>query len=300
MKARDPGGLGDGLRMPFPVIHQPDHLDARRAAHRRQVPVQGYPSETDCGDSQALGRGRRIFRHQRTMIPSAVHEPTAAQMIVLAHRGNIEGPDPRRENTLGLLEEALARGFGLETDVRYAARHGFYISHDPALPVADSLLAAHAALWRRHPAATIALNIKELGQEAALVEALNALGVASQVFLFDMELIEPDAGETARTYRRLDPAVRLAARASDRGEPVERALGIAVAESIWLDEFDGPWATADTVRMLKDAGKAVFAVSPELHGRSLAQMEQRWRDFVLWGVDGVCTDWPARLVAQHG
>jgi hypothetical protein len=221
-------------------------------------------------------------------------------MIALAHRGNIEGPDPQRENSLALAGEALARGFGLETDLRYAAGQGFYISHDPMPAAKDALLAAHAALWRRYPEATIALNIKELGQERALIEALNGLRVLPQLFLFDMELIETHAGETARLYRRLDAAVRLGARVSDRNEPLDRALAVEAADVIWLDEFDGPWATAAMVRRLKEAGKAVFAVSPELHGRSMREASARWRDFVGWGVDGICTDWPERLAREQG
>lgn len=208
------------------------------------------------------------------------------------------GPDPTHENRLARVGDALAAGYGLETDVRYAAGQGFYISHDLAMPTGQSLLAAHCALWRRHPDAIIALNVKELGQERALLEALNALRVVPQLFLFDMELIEPQAGETARLYRRFDAAVTIAARVSDRGEPLERALAIEVARAIWLDEFDGPWATAETVARLKAAGKAVYAVSPELHGRSLGEAEARWRDFAAWGVDGICTDWPARLAAR--
>lgn len=219
---------------------------------------------------------------------------------ILAHRGNIDGPDRANENRLARIGEALARGFGLETDVRYAPEKGFYVSHDAARPAADALLAAHCALWRRHPGAVIALNIKELGQERALLEALNGLRVVQQLFLFDMELIEPLAGETARLYRRYDAAVPLAARVSDRGESVERALGIEVASVVWLDEFDGPWASAETVGRLKAAGKAVYAVSPELHGRPLDEAQARWRDFARWGVDGICTDWPALLAAQHG
>jgi glycerophosphoryl diester phosphodiesterase len=217
---------------------------------------------------------------------------------ILAHRGNVDGPEPARENGLALVQKALERGFGIETDVRYAAGKGFYISHDPAAPSADSALAAHCGLWRRHPEAVIALNVKELGKERALLEALNALRVVPQLFLFDMELIEKQAGETARLYRRFDAAVTIAARVSDRDEPLERALAIEVASVAWLDEFDGPWATADAVGRLKAAGKAVYAVSPELHGRPIEAAEMRWRDFAAWGVDGICTDWPARLAAR--
>ena len=46
---------------------------------------------------------------------------------------------------------------------------------------------------------------------------------------------------TARRCRDLHPTIRLAARVSDRGESIERALGISVASVIWLDEFDGPF-----------------------------------------------------------
>lgn len=217
-------------------------------------------------------------------------------MIVLAHRGNLRGPAPERENSLALIEEALSLGFGLETDVRYSAGHGFYISHDVAEAGGGAApLGAHCELWRRHLEALVALNIKELGQEVELLEALRGMRVMGQVFLFDMELIEARAGETARQYRRLDPSVVLAARVSDRGEPLERALGIEVADVVWLDEFDRPWATSDTVHRLKDAGKTIYAVSPELHGRPVEEARARWRDFARWGVDGICTDWPELL-----
>jgi glycerophosphoryl diester phosphodiesterase len=217
-------------------------------------------------------------------------------MIVLAHRGNLRGPAPGRENSLALVEQALSLGFGLETDVRYSAGHGFYISHDVAAAGGGAApLGAHCELWRRHPGAAVALNVKELGREAELLEALRAMRVMQQVFLFDMELIEPRSGETARLYRRLEPSVAVAARVSDRREPLERALGIEAAGVIWLDEFDGPWATVDTVGKLKNAGKTIYAVSPELHGRRVEEARARWCDFARWGVDGICTDWPELL-----
>jgi len=151
------------------------------------------------------------------------------------------------------------------------------------------------ALFRAYPAATIALNVKELVCEETLIAFLDAQGVLAQTFLFDMELIEPRAGEMARRFHDLHPAVRLAARVSDRGEPLERALGIDVASTIWLDEFDGPWCTERDVRTLKDAGRTVYAVSPDLHGGSFGHTRARWFDFIRWGVDGICTDYPAAL-----
>ena len=40
-------------------------------------------------------------------------------MLLIAHRGNISGPNPKRENTPEYIEEAISKGFDVEIDVRY-------------------------------------------------------------------------------------------------------------------------------------------------------------------------------------
>jgi glycerophosphoryl diester phosphodiesterase len=218
-------------------------------------------------------------------------------MVILAHRGNVDGPSPSTENRIPTITQALARGWGLEIDIRRAADGRFYISHDPQ-PSADGMTAAAVfAAIRRQPAAVVALNVKEPGDERALLTCLDEAGVVPQVVLFDMELVEPVPGTMARTFKALRPDVAVAARASDRGEPLTRALGMSVASTIWLDEFDGPWATAVHIGRAHAAGRRVFAVSPELHGQRLELARRRWLDFVAWGVDGICTDYPAHLQA---
>jgi len=215
--------------------------------------------------------------------------------IVLSHRGNLAGPSPAHENRLSTVRDALELGWGIETDIRRSPEGEFYIAHDPQTAISGLLAEKFCAAFRAHPAATIALNIKELGDEQALIDFLSAQRVLAQVFLFDMELIEPVAGATARRFREIHPAVALAARVSDRGETIERALGIPEASVIWLDEFDRPWATERDVRRLKDAGRVVHAVSPDLHKHSFEATRARWLDFIRWGVDGICTDYPAAL-----
>lgn len=214
---------------------------------------------------------------------------------ILAHRANIHGPSAATENSLAAIETALARGWGLEIDIRRAATGEYYISHDlvptPQPPYADTI----AAAIRRSPHALVALNVKEIGGESDLLQFLEATGILPQCFLFDMELIEPHPGEMARRFRTLDPDVCVAARVSERREPIERALAIEAADVIWLDEFDGPWATEADVRRLRDSGREIYAVSPDLHGRSLSESVARWRQFMAWGVDGICTDFPAEL-----
>lgn len=215
--------------------------------------------------------------------------------IVLAHRGNTSGPSSIAENRRPTIAAALTRGWSIETDIRRDADGRFYIAHDPRPSAGEALADDFCALFRAHPEATIALNLKELGYEAELLEYLDRQHVLEQVFLFDMELIEPRAGATAATFRRLHPRVRLAARVSDRSEPIEQALAIGSASTIWLDEFDGPWCQAADVQRLKQAGRLLFAVSPDLHGASLSVSGRRWLDFIAWGVDGICTDYPEEL-----
>jgi glycerophosphoryl diester phosphodiesterase len=215
--------------------------------------------------------------------------------IILSHRANVAGRRPSMENSVPAVRAALAEGWGLETDIRRAADGRFYISHDRQSHADGYLADGIWALIRAVPQTTVALNIKELGDEAALIAYLTEQQVLDRVFLFDMELIEPRAGETARRFRELAPSVRVAARVSDRGESLDRALSIDAASVIWLDEFDGPWCTAADVRRLRGAGRTIHAVSPDLHGAPYAQSRARWLDFIAWGVDGICTDYPAAL-----
>jgi glycerophosphoryl diester phosphodiesterase len=215
-------------------------------------------------------------------------------MDILAHRGNVAGADAVSENSLTAFRAALSRGWGLEIDVRHTGDARLYISHDARAGAPDGADDCFAAI-RQHPRATIAVNVKETGREAELLSELARHGVLGQCFLFDMELIEAHRGDTARVLRSLNRSVTLAARVSDRDEPVEDAVADTQSPVVWLDEFDGPWCSEADVRRLKAAGKTVYAVSPELHGATLDEARRRWIDFWNWNVDGICTDYPSDL-----
>jgi len=220
---------------------------------------------------------------------------------LLAHRGLLYGSDRNLENRLSTISRALAWGFGLETDIRYCPTHQrHYISHDPAQWTEENDAEGHFALWRRHPDQVVALNLKDLQGLPHLVRDLVQHDLLGQVFLFDMELIEPEPGATAKELLRLDPRIQVACRVSDRGEPVARATSCPVSDRVWLDEFDGPWASAATLRTLLETGKQVYAVSPDLHGGALSGSRERWRDFVAWGATGICTDYPVALARSLG
>lgn len=216
-------------------------------------------------------------------------------MRILAHRGNMRGPQSNDENGLGALRRCLARGWGVETDLRSSRQGVHYVSHDPAPVTARNRAEPFFALFRDYPRATLALNIKNPGSPEVLVAFLAAQKLPAKTFLFDLDLHRRWRRHPAAALRRLDPTLRVAVRVSDRSEPLERALEIPEAEVAWLDEFDRLWAQESDVKRLKAAGKEVYVVSPELHGFPREDMIERWAHFRAWGVDGICTDYAALL-----
>lgn len=50
-------------------------------------------------------------------------------MKFIAHRGNTAGPNPKRENSVDYINEALAKGFDVELDIWYI-NDIWYLGHD--------------------------------------------------------------------------------------------------------------------------------------------------------------------------
>lgn len=213
--------------------------------------------------------------------------------IILAHRANLSGPHSLVENALESCATALQNGFGLETDLRRDDQGRFYVSHDPQPFTRETALEGYSELFRLFPATELAINVKELGYEAALIELMRAGRLGARSFYFDFELLEPALPGAAQRMLRGLPggeSVRMASRLSDRGENLSQCLSIP-AQIVWADEFDSLWLTAEDVRRVHEAGRLFYVISPELHGFDGATMKKRWKDFKSWQVDGVCTDY---------
>lgn len=50
-------------------------------------------------------------------------------MKLIAHRGNLTGPNPIRENSIDYIEEAISKGFEVEIDLR-VENNQCYLGHD--------------------------------------------------------------------------------------------------------------------------------------------------------------------------
>jgi len=218
-------------------------------------------------------------------------------MEILSHRYLLAGKNSKNENTLSQLKDSLKFFNFFETDIRRLASGEFYISHnEQTVLTPENDAVAHTALWK-NKGAKIALNIKELGYEQQLVEFLRKQQVVNNLFLFDfdIEFLGAELQSYINNIHSLEPGLRCAVRVSDHNETIERALAISGSKIIWLDEFDSLWANNEDIQKLKDAGKTVYCIAPDLHNFSQGQMEKRFHDFIAWEVDGICTDYPLQL-----
>jgi len=213
-------------------------------------------------------------------------------MVILAHRANLEGPNPKLENSLEATQRALELGFGIETDLRRDTDRQFYISHDLQPRTQENDFGRFSELFRKFNDRVIAMNVKELGYEENLVSLQSSGAMGRHSFYFDFELLEPATpGRTQKMLRMLagDNAIGMASRLSDRNESLEQCLSIP-SNIVWADEFDSFWLTREHVEAVHAAKREVYAISPEIHGFKKTEQSQRWREFKEWGIDGLCTD----------
>ena len=53
-------------------------------------------------------------------------------MILIAHRGNITGPNPEMENNPHYIDKAIDSGYNVEVDIRGSFEFGLFVGHDEA------------------------------------------------------------------------------------------------------------------------------------------------------------------------
>jgi len=78
-------------------------------------------------------------------------------MRLIAHRGNVEGPNPSKENHPLYVESAISLGFDVEIDVWWENDH-FYLGHDNPTYLLENLsLLSNEKVWC-HAKNLLALN----------------------------------------------------------------------------------------------------------------------------------------------
>lgn len=197
---------------------------------------------------------------------------------VVAHRGySLTGCDP---NSRAALEEAVLRGFGVETDLRDALGE-LVVSHDPPDDCPLPFSSVEGILGESQ--GVLALNVKSDGLSPLLVNALKSLP-EGRAFFFDMSWPET----VALSKLRLPIALRVS-----EWEPLDMTLfeALAIPVRVWLDGFESDWWIDDSgIQSLLQRGQVVL-VSPEIHGRA-PYVAWAWaRKAISEGSDlYVCTD----------
>lgn len=217
-------------------------------------------------------------------------------MEILAHRGLGFG---KLENSLDAIKETLFRRFGLETDVRLGCDDQVVITHDSP---ENSVLRLNEVLdLLLHSQTTKAIHLKE-DNIGLWRQVCKKLRDGLSIFLFDVTI------ETARQIKKEFPELKLA---FSVGEShflptvylLDEVLNLPECDIIWWDEWTefGKVYNEEQMRKIKEAGKKVYAISPELHKNTLPSHQYAtnpefvWRKLIDLGVDGICTDYPFRL-----
>jgi hypothetical protein len=70
-------------------------------------------------------------------------------MKLISHRGNLNGPNPKNENTIGAIESAIALGFDVEIDLWLTSDGDWKLGHDYGLVKVDIswLVDIRESLW---------------------------------------------------------------------------------------------------------------------------------------------------------
>lgn len=208
-----------------------------------------------------------------------------SQQFILAHRGLWS--EPREQNSLHALVNAVQLGFGVETDVR-DSNNELVISHSPPEGDEPKFREFLESVLSSEVQPVIALNVKADGL-LRFLEPSVAAALPDGSFFFDMS--------TPETIRYGNANLPTAVRISEYERmPDLRSAGTANTRTIWLDSFDSDWWLDLTVDELVPDGWAVYIVSPELHGREpdLAWERLQGRDWEGKGF-GICTDYPVEF-----
>ena len=66
--------------------------------------------------------------------------------VLISHRGNVTGPDPKNENKIEYINKALKLGYDVEIDVWYV-KGEFYLGHDRPDYLVDDQYLKQKKLW---------------------------------------------------------------------------------------------------------------------------------------------------------
>lgn len=246
-------------------------------------------------------------------------------MLILSHRGIEYAP-----NSLRALNEALKRGFSLETDLRLSKDGIVMIVHDQNLShsfgidvnvrdceyqkliskdkIFQELIPSFEGFAGRlsdllKPGQVIALHIKDYDNLDLIYKACQEIKdhkLEKQVFIFNVLL------KDIQLIKKRYPMCKIGVSVGEKnyGPAVYTFLDIkSYLESIdiiWADEWQEGLYNSDFFNYCKDAKKEIYVISPELHKGEhhpfSGNPEALWNNIASYEFDGICTDFPQKAL----
>jgi len=258
-------------------------------------------------------------------------------MLIFAHRG-MKNEMP--ENTMPAFKEAFSRGFGIEFDVRMTADKHIVIIHDKDLkritgglgevssmtlaeldrldfgghfssqfkgvriPTIEEVCRLIASDLPAGQKAALHLKYEEQTEEmlTLISQIFDEYFLYQKAFIFDLTL------SGAKNFKEINGKIDLAVSIGEDNYSPTIYQWQKIVDSlndfsyVWLDEWrvKGSVLNKTFIDGVRKSGKAIHAISPELHkkhGHPLSEMgyEDVWKKLNAWGVDGICTAYPDKL-----
>lgn len=219
------------------------------------------------------------------------------------------------ENSLSSFENAVRESMSFETDIRISKNGKPFMTHDEDL---NRLLNSYGRvreyisselkqmqykedgshlvsfkellhLIKKSPknSCKIFVHIKNLWDLRPVMDSLNFdLRDRLRFFACDditLKLVE----EMKRNYRGYRVGLHIT-----ENSPYKNRRYFEKADFIWADEITNKSITPELVGLAHEAGKPIYAISPELIPESAfnSDIKGRWREFIEMNVDGICTD----------
>lgn len=217
-------------------------------------------------------------------------------MEILSHRGlGFE----ELENSKTAFEKALSNGFGLEMDVLLSKNGQVVISHELAeeRPVNFHEI---ISLFQKTDK-TVAVHLKKQSEEVWRPVCQGLRGVPN-IFLFDPTI------KSAKAIKTEFPEIKLAFSVGEKhfSETIyylDEVINLSECDYIWWDEWETPGKIYNIhqLKKIREAGKKVYAISPELHSKTWPSHKQSqnpeecWKILKEMNIDGICTDYPMQL-----
>jgi len=113
-------------------------------------------------------------------------------MRLISHRGNLNGPNPSRENRLDYIQEALDMGYDVEIDV-WISDTSIYLGHDlPETKVPlEWLLERSEKLWIHCKNIAAMVYLKEYGELNVFWHEADKITLTSRSFIWAFPGMQP-------------------------------------------------------------------------------------------------------------